>query len=69
MSTPALSPTSLVYETELESLPHQSLRQATTVHLGQRPNLKSMQYFPPMSEFINFLRTDLFICKSHFLLI
>ena len=69
VSTPAPSPTSLVYETELESLPHQSLRQATTVHLGQRPNLKSMQSFPPMSEFINFLRTDLFICKSHFLLI
>ncbi|XP_011043858.1 PREDICTED: ferric reduction oxidase 2-like isoform X2 [Populus euphratica] len=42
MSTPAPSPTSLVSETELESLPHQSLRQATTVHLGQRPNLKKI---------------------------
>ncbi|KAL3596729.1 hypothetical protein D5086_008366 [Populus alba] len=42
VSTPAPSPTSLVYETELESLPRQSLRQATTLHLGQRPNLKKI---------------------------
>jgi hypothetical protein len=54
MSTPAPSPASLLYETELESLPHQSLRQATTVQLGRRPNLKSKQFLPPMSEFTNF---------------
>ncbi|KAJ6752682.1 putative proteinDPH OXIDASE [Salix koriyanagi] len=42
MSTPAPSPASLVYETELESFPHQSLRQATTVLLGRRPNLKKI---------------------------
>lgn len=42
MSTPAPSPASLLYETELESLPHQSLRQATTVQLGRRPNLKKI---------------------------
>ncbi|KAJ6684141.1 hypothetical protein OIU85_007796 [Salix viminalis] len=46
MSTPAPSPASLVYETELESFPHQSLRQATTVLLGRRPNLKKI-----LSEF------------------
>lgn len=54
MSTPAPSPASLMYETELESFPHQSLRQATTVLLGRRPNLKSKQFLPPVSEFTNF---------------
>ncbi|CAK7338841.1 unnamed protein product [Dovyalis caffra] len=42
MSTPAPSPASTVYETELESLPQQSFRQVTTVHSSQRPNLKKI---------------------------
>lgn len=42
-STPAGSPDSWFYnaDRELESLPHQSLFQATNVHYGERPDLKS----------------------------
>ncbi|OAY49124.1 hypothetical protein MANES_05G031600v8 [Manihot esculenta] len=41
-STPNTSPGSWVYDggRELESLPHQSLVQATNVHYGERPDLK-----------------------------
>jgi ferric-chelate reductase len=41
--TPARSPGSWIYgsERELESLPHPSLVQATNVHFGSRPDLKS----------------------------
>nr|AHW49458.1 ferric reductase [Phaseolus vulgaris] len=41
--TPTRSPGSWIYgsERELESLPHQSLVQATNVHFGVRPDLKS----------------------------
>lgn len=41
--SPTTSPGSWFYnaDTELESLPHQSLVQATKVHFGARPNLKS----------------------------
>jgi hypothetical protein len=43
ISTPTRSPGSWIYgsERELESLPHQSLVQATNVHFGARPDLKS----------------------------
>lgn len=42
-ASPVASPESLFYnaERELESLPHQSLAQATNVHYGERPDLKS----------------------------
>ncbi|RWR80914.1 ferric reduction oxidase 2-like protein [Cinnamomum micranthum f. kanehirae] len=42
--SPTTSPGSWFYnaDTELESLPHQSLVQATKVHFGARPNLKKM---------------------------
>ena len=41
--SPMASPESMVYnaELELESLPQQSLAQATNVHYGERPDLKS----------------------------
>ncbi|KAI3441773.1 FAD-binding FR-type domain-containing protein [Psidium guajava] len=44
--TPVHSPGSGVYnaETELESLPHQSLVQATNLHFGERPDLKKMLF-------------------------
>ncbi|XP_058086670.1 ferric reduction oxidase 2-like [Magnolia sinica] len=43
-ATPTVSPGSWFYnaDRELESLPHQSLVQATKVHFGERPNLKKM---------------------------
>ncbi|KAF8033284.1 hypothetical protein BT93_D2016 [Corymbia citriodora subsp. variegata] len=43
-STMAHSPDSGFYnaEMELESLPHQSLAQATNLHFGERPNLKKL---------------------------
>lgn len=43
VEVPTRSPGSWIYgsERELESLPHQSLVQATKVHFGARPNLKS----------------------------
>lgn len=34
-------------ERELESLPHQSLVQATTIHYGTRPDLKSKSFLKP----------------------
>ena len=42
-STPVVSPGSWFYngERELESLPHQSLVEATDVHYVERPDLKS----------------------------
>lgn len=42
-ATPNTSPGSWVYDggRELESLPHQSLVEATNVHYGERPDLKS----------------------------
>ncbi|KAJ4728237.1 Ferric reduction oxidase [Melia azedarach] len=45
-STPAGSPDSWFYnaDRELESLPHQSLFQATNVHYGERPDLKRMLF-------------------------
>lgn len=41
--TPEGSPNSMPYnaDRELESLPHQSLAEATKIHYGERPNLKS----------------------------
>lgn len=46
VSTPARSPGSWIYgsERELESLPHQSLVQATNVHFGSRPDLKKILF-------------------------
>ncbi|CAJ2629973.1 unnamed protein product [Trifolium pratense] len=46
VSTPTRSPGSWIYglERELESLPHQSLVQATNVHFGARPDLKKILY-------------------------
>jgi hypothetical protein len=43
VQTPTISPGSWIYgsEREVESLPHQSLVQATQVHFGARPDLKS----------------------------
>lgn len=48
-STPTVSPNSMVYnvDRELESLPYQSLIQATNVHYGVRPDLRSKS--PPIS--------------------
>ncbi|XP_021644147.2 ferric reduction oxidase 2-like isoform X1 [Hevea brasiliensis] len=45
-STPSRSPGSRLYdaERELESLPHQSLVQATNVHYGERPDLKRILF-------------------------
>ncbi|XP_065859695.1 ferric reduction oxidase 2-like isoform X2 [Euphorbia lathyris] len=47
-TTPSGSPSSFLYninsERELESLPHQSLVQATNVHYGERPDLKRMLF-------------------------
>lgn len=45
--TPAASPNTWFYnaDSELESLPHQSIVQATNVHYGERPNLKSKSLF------------------------
>jgi len=42
-SSPTVSPSSMIYnaDRELESLPYQSLVQATNVHYGTRPDLKS----------------------------
>lgn len=42
-SSPTVSPNSLIYnaDRELESLPYQSLVQATNVHYGVRPDLRS----------------------------
>lgn len=42
-ATPTTSPGSWFYnaDRELESLPHQSLLQATNIHFGERPDLKS----------------------------
>lgn len=44
--TPTRSPGSWIYgaERELESLPHQSLVQATNVHFGARPDLKKILF-------------------------
>lgn len=44
--TPTRSPGSWIYgsERELESLPHQSLLQATNVHFGARPDLKKILF-------------------------
>ena len=42
MTSPALFNNA---ERELESLPHQSLLQATKVHYGERPDLKSKLFF------------------------
>lgn len=44
-ATPTTSPGSLFYngERELESVPHESLAQATTVHYGKKPDLKSKE--------------------------
>ncbi|XP_045808015.1 ferric reduction oxidase 5-like [Trifolium pratense] len=46
VSTPTRSPGSWIYgsERELESLPHQSLVQATNVHFGARPDLKKILF-------------------------
>ncbi|KAJ7969896.1 Ferric reduction oxidase [Quillaja saponaria] len=43
-NTPTSSPRPWIYDTdqELESVPHQSLVQATKVHFGARPNLKKI---------------------------
>ncbi|KAG2380308.1 Ferric reduction oxidase [Vigna angularis] len=45
-STPTVSPNSMVYnvDRELESLPYQSLIQATNVHYGARPDLKKILF-------------------------
>ncbi|GMN44989.1 hypothetical protein TIFTF001_014178 [Ficus carica] len=45
-ASPVASPESLFYnaERELESLPHQSLAQATNVHYGERPDLKRILF-------------------------
>ncbi|KAJ1385367.1 Ferric reductase, NAD binding domain [Sesbania bispinosa] len=46
VQTPTRSPGSWIYgsERELESLPHQSLVQATKVHFGARPDLKKILF-------------------------
>lgn len=45
-SSPTVSPSSMIYnaDRELESLPYQSLVQATNVHYGTRPDLKSKSF-------------------------
>lgn len=52
-STPIASPGSWLYnaDRELESLPHQSFVQATKVHYGERPNLKSKFISKPRSNY------------------
>ncbi|XP_019432222.1 PREDICTED: ferric reduction oxidase 2-like [Lupinus angustifolius] len=46
VSTPTMSPTSMIYniDRELESLPCQSLIQATNVHYGVRPNFRRILF-------------------------
>ncbi|XP_045807996.1 ferric reduction oxidase 5-like isoform X2 [Trifolium pratense] len=46
VQTPTTSPGSWIYgsEREVESLPHQSLMQATQVHFGARPDLKKILF-------------------------
>ncbi|CAL0315053.1 unnamed protein product [Lupinus luteus] len=46
MSTPTVSPSSMIYnaDRELESLPCQSLIQATNVHYGVRPDLRRLLF-------------------------
>ncbi|WJX20708.1 ferric-chelate reductase (NADH) [Trifolium repens] len=46
VQTPTISPGSWIYgsEREVESLPHQSLVQATQVHFGARPDLKKILF-------------------------
>nr|AAR15416.1 ferric reductase [Medicago truncatula] len=45
-SSPTVSPSSMIYnvDRELESLPYQSLVQATNVHYGTRPDLKRLLF-------------------------
>ncbi|RHN39912.1 putative ferric-chelate reductase (NADH) [Medicago truncatula] len=45
-SSPTVSPSSMIYnaDRELESLPNQSLVEATNVHYGERPDLKRLLF-------------------------
>lgn len=45
-SSPTVSPSSMIYnaDRELESLPYQSLVEATNVHYGERPDLKRLLF-------------------------
>lgn len=63
--TPIASPASWFYnaERELESLPHQSFVQATRVHYGERPNLKSKLSFLS-SILLNHIKLVCFLNKG-----
>lgn len=69
MPTPVASPApglSSSGDRELESLPHQSVVQATNVHYGARPDLKSKPFFCEFWVKMNLLLEKIVVQSIHF---
>lgn len=56
---------------ELESLPHQSITEATQVHFGARPDLKSKKYtinnLYVVDACLVFINTQKFVCVCRYI--